>query len=61
MNPEKFRLYRMRKGYSQKQLAEILEIGRSYMNQIERGKVTPSMTLLNKIANTLGKNIKDFF
>jgi transcriptional regulator with XRE-family HTH domain len=61
MKPEDFKLYRMKKGLSQKRLAEILGIDRSYMNQIERGRKIPSLTLLKRIAKVLGKNIKDFF
>lgn len=61
MNSEKFKKYRMSKGYSQTDLAKLLNIDRTYINQIERGKKTPSLALLERIADVLGKNLKDFF
>jgi transcriptional regulator with XRE-family HTH domain len=61
LNVEKFRLLRMSKGLSQKQLAEFLNINPSYLNQIEKGKRTPSLNLLIRIAKALEKNVKDFF
>jgi transcriptional regulator with XRE-family HTH domain len=61
LNHEKFKRHRMAKGLSQTELAKLLNIDRSYINQIERGKKTPSMGLLERIADALGKNLKDFF
>jgi DNA-binding XRE family transcriptional regulator len=61
MKHEKIREYRMRKGWSQTKLAQELKIDRSYINQIENGKVTPSIALLERIANILDCNLKDFF
>lgn len=61
MKYEKLKKFRMRKGYNQTEFAHKLNIDRSYYNQIERGKATPSMALLEKIAFELGKNLKDFF
>lgn len=61
MKHEKLKRYRMAKGYTQVEFAAILDIDRTYYNQIERGRVTPSMALLEKIAVSLGKSLKDFF
>jgi transcriptional regulator with XRE-family HTH domain len=51
----------MSKGLSQTELAKILNVDRTYINQIERGKKVPSLNLLERIAEVLGKNLKDFF
>jgi transcriptional regulator with XRE-family HTH domain len=61
LKAEKLKKFRMAKGYNQTEFAEIIGIDRSYYNQIERGKVIPSMALLEKIAAELGKSLKDFF
>jgi transcriptional regulator with XRE-family HTH domain len=61
MKYEKLKKYRMAKGLNQTEFAKLLGIDRSYYNQIEHGKVTPSMALLEKISIKLGKNLKDFF
>lgn len=58
---EKLKKFRMMKEYNQTELAKKLGIDRSYYNQIENGKVTPSMALLERIAEELGRNLKDFF
>lgn len=61
MNHEKFKRHRMSKGLSQTELAKLLDVDRTYINQIERGKKIPSLNLLERIADALGKNLKDFF
>lgn len=61
MNAEKLKKFRMAKGYTQTEFAKILDIDRSYYNQIERGKIPPGMKLLERMAEKLGKNLKDFF
>lgn len=61
MNNEKFKRHRLSKGLSQTELAKILNVDRTYINQIERGKKTPSLSLLERIAEVLGRNLKDFF
>jgi transcriptional regulator with XRE-family HTH domain len=60
MNHEKLKRFRMAKGLNQTEFAKTLGVDRSYYSQIENGRV-PSMTLLEKIAEALGKNLKDFF
>lgn len=61
MKLEKLKKLRMGEGYTQTEFAEKMGIDRSYYNQIERGKATPSIQLLEKIATELGKSLKDFF
>jgi putative transcriptional regulator len=60
MKLDKIREYRMKKCLSQTELANLLGIDRSYLSQIENGK-QPSLKLLERIAETLGRNLKDFF
>lgn len=61
MNHEKLKKLREKRGLSQGELANQLGIHRTYLNQIERGKVTPGIGLLEKIAHFFGKGLKDFF
>lgn len=61
MKLDRLKKLRMSEGLNQTEFAEKLGIDRSYYNQIERGKATPSLALLEKIAAELGKSMKDFF
>lgn len=49
---------RMEKGITQKQLADICGIQQSNISRLETGIYNPSVQLLNKIAEALGKTIK---
>lgn len=60
MKPEKVREFRMKAGLTQTELAKQLEIDRTYLSQIENGKM-PSLPMLERIAEALGRNLKDFF
>lgn len=44
------RLAREQRGLSQEQLAEYANLNRSYLGEIERGLVTPSLATLEKLA-----------
>lgn len=61
MKHDKLRKFRMAKGYTQTEFAKKVGIDRTYYNQIERGKVIPSIAILERIAAELGKSLKDFF
>lgn len=50
---EYIREKRVKKGYSQNQMAKMLNISQSYMNQIEGGARNPNFELLHKICNLL--------
>lgn len=50
---------RLRKGYTQKQLAYKLGITRVYMGYIEQGRENPSLSLMVKIAKELGVKMND--
>ena len=53
------RRYRVRKGWSQEQLALEADLHRAYIGHIERGEKNIGLKNLEKIAKTLGVNIKN--
>lgn len=53
--------YRKLKGYSQMQLAEIIDCSRNQIGRIERGKTAPSFKLLHKICTELDTTEKQLF
>jgi len=50
---------RKQKGLTQMELAELVGVNRFHISKIERGKRSPSVKLLVKIANVLGVPIDD--
>ena len=48
-------------GYSQSKFAEMINVNRSYINQIELGKENVSLDILVKIADGLDRSIVDLF
>ena len=50
---EKIRNTRKNKGYKLGDLAEITQLSSSYISQLERGLIEPSLTSLRKISNAL--------
>lgn len=61
MNKDKIRLQRVIKKMSQEELAKKANVDRSYISQIESGRKTPSLAVLERIADALGCSLKDFF
>ena len=57
----KIQEFREEKGYTQKQLAELLKISENYLNKIERGKRIPSLKLAVIIAKLLDCTLNDLF
>ncbi len=47
------------KGWSQERLAEVSDLNRSYVGEIERGIVVPSLVTLQKLADALGLAASD--
>jgi transcriptional regulator with XRE-family HTH domain len=45
------------KGWSQEELAERSDLNRSYVGEIERGRVIPSIVTAQKLATALGINM----
>lgn len=52
---------RKNKGISQKELAEMVGIGNDWLCDIEKDKGTPSLELIEKIAEKLNVGMKDIF
>ena len=52
---------RERKGWSQGELAERLEVSRQTVNAIETGKYDPSLPLAFRIAREFGEPIESIF
>lgn len=61
MNIKKLIELRKQHGYTQDQLAKLLETDRSHLNQIEKGKRNPSVALIAKMSKLFGVPMKDFF
>ena len=52
---------RILKGLRMKDLAELVGYNESMISKIEAGKVTPSLTMLNRIVNALDRDLASFF
>jgi putative transcriptional regulator len=61
MENMKLKLARVAKGYSQQQLAELVDATRQTIGLIEKGKYNPSLNLCIKIAKMLDKTLNDLF
>jgi XRE family transcriptional regulator, regulator of sulfur utilization len=48
------RAAREERGFTQEKLAEVADLNRSYLGEIERGQVAPSLTTVEKLAAALG-------
>ncbi len=51
------RTARKRNAWSQERLAEAADLNRSYLGEIERGVVSPSLATIHKLASALGSSI----
>lgn len=51
--------YRKSRGYTQEELAEVINISWTHMGHIEQGRKTASLELLQKIAKALKIKVKD--
>jgi len=58
---QKIRETRTERGLTLEKVARDVGCSPSFVSQVERGKVSPSITTLKHIANALGVNIVDFF
>lgn len=58
---DKIRKFRQEKGFSILKLSTESGVSRSHLYYIETKKVSPSIETLNKIAVSLGIQLKDFF
>lgn len=57
----RLRELRSRRGWSQADLAERLDVSRQTVNALERGKYDPSLPLAFKIAGVFGLAIEEIF
>lgn len=57
----KLRRFRLQAGFSQKNVADILNVSRSTYTYYETGKTTPDPTTLNRIAKIYGVSLEEFF
>jgi transcriptional regulator with XRE-family HTH domain len=48
--------YRVKRGFSQAALADQLRCDSSYISQLERGLISPSLSRIFEIADSLGMN-----
>lgn len=58
---ERIREIRKAHGFSQEQLAVLVDIEQKHVSCIERGKNAPTIDRLQKIAEVLNVPVKDFF
>ena len=58
---KRVRALRKNKGLSQEELAEKTDISSKYLSRVEMGQHFPSIDTLDKLANALKVELKDFF
>jgi transcriptional regulator with XRE-family HTH domain len=52
---------REQRNWSQEELAEAANLDRSYLGEIERGQVSPSLATLEKLAKALHLSLSELF
>jgi transcriptional regulator with XRE-family HTH domain len=57
----KLRSFRKRRGMTQEQFAELLDISIDFLSLLERGLNAPSFESIESFSITLGIPVKDFF
>jgi transcriptional regulator with XRE-family HTH domain len=55
------RHWRGKRGYSVRQLAELAGVGFVTVSRIENGHISPTVTMLEKLAEALDIDVRDFF
>ena len=50
------RVLRLQHGWSQEALADLADLDRTYISQLERATSNPSLEVIGKIASALGKS-----
>lgn len=53
------RTARTRQGWSQEQLADLADLNRTYLGEVERGSATPSIATAQKLAQALGVGLPE--
>ena len=57
----RIRVLRAEKGWTQADLAQLLDVSRNSVNAIENGKYDPSLPLAFRIADVFGMKIDEIF
>jgi transcriptional regulator with XRE-family HTH domain len=57
----RLREWRERRGYSMRQLGNLAGVQFSTVHRIEAGRISPTVTMLEKLAKSLGIDVRDFF
>jgi putative transcriptional regulator len=57
----RIRVLRAEKGWTQADLAKLLDVSRNSVNAIENGKYDPSLPLAFRIAEVFGMKIEEIF
>ncbi|MCP5063191.1 MAG: helix-turn-helix transcriptional regulator [Ignavibacteriae bacterium] len=57
----KLKIARIENGYSQQELADLVEVTRQTIGLIEKGKYNPTLNLCVKISKVLNKTLNDLF
>ena len=57
----KLKQLRIKKGFTQEELAEKCDLTKGFISQIERDIASPSIATLNDILLALGSSLKEFF
>ncbi|MCT4507902.1 MAG: helix-turn-helix transcriptional regulator [Tepidibacter sp.] len=55
------KIERIKSGYTQKDIAQVLGIHKNYYSMIETGTRKPGFKLAKKIADTFGKTVDEIF
>lgn len=55
------RAERLRRHYTQDELAELLDMSVNYVGKLERGIIIPSALVIFKLSKILHVNVQDFF
>ena len=59
--PVLLRHWRERRGYSVRELARRARVGFVTVSRIENGRMSPTVTMLEKLARALEIDVRDFF
>jgi len=61
MKVSKLRILRKKKGFTQEQLADLIQVSPSLISKFETGVATPSLEVAFKLAKVLGATVEDLF
>lgn len=59
--PNRVKLARVEKGYTQQELADLVSVTRQTIGLIEKGRYNPTLSLCLRLAAALGKGLDELF